>query len=170
MNGMNSGTLAMTLGLLLGSALTSPAMAQTGSTAITEQEAQAIAVDAYVYLYPLVTMDVTRRQFTNIEPGKELGKGPMNMFHNVPEYPPADFKGVVRPNFDTLYSVAYLDTRKEPMIVSVPGYQWALLSPADARHVVRRVRFAGLAYNRDAGRQFPRRACGLEARPARTVR
>jgi hypothetical protein len=120
MNGMNRRTFAWALGLLLGSALTSPAMAQTGSTAITEQEAQAIAVDAYVYLYPLVTMDVTRRQFTNIEPGKELGKGPMNMFHNVPEYPPADFKGVVRPNFDTLYSVAYLDTTKEPMIVSVP--------------------------------------------------
>jgi hypothetical protein len=106
--------------LLLGSALTSPAMAQTGSTAITEQEAQAIAVDAYVYLYPLVTMDVTRRQFTNIEPGKEIGKGPMNMFSNVPEYPPADFKGVVRPNFDTLYSIAYLDVTKEPMVVSVP--------------------------------------------------
>jgi hypothetical protein len=110
----------LTLGLLLGSALTSPALAQIGSTTITEQEAQAIAVDAYVYLYPLVTMDVTRRQFTNIEPGKEIGKGPMNMFNNVPEYPPADFKGVVRPNFDTLYSIAYLDMTKEPMVVSVP--------------------------------------------------
>jgi len=120
MKRMTRGTLALTLGLLLGSALTGPAMAQSASTAITEQEAQAIAVDAYLYLYPLVTMDVTRRQFTNIEPGKELGKGPMNMFHNVPEYPPADFKGVVRPNFDTLYSIAYLDTTKEPMIVSVP--------------------------------------------------
>jgi hypothetical protein len=120
MNRMNRGTLGLMLGLLLGSALTGMAMAQTGSTAITEQEAQAIAVDAYVYLYPLVTMDVTRRQFTNIEPGKELGKGPMNMFHNLPEYPPPDFKGVVRPNFDTLYSIAYLDVTKQPVIVSVP--------------------------------------------------
>jgi hypothetical protein len=33
----------------------------------------------------------------------------MNMFNNVAEYPPADFRGVVRPNFDTLYSIAYLD-------------------------------------------------------------
>jgi hypothetical protein len=54
-------------------------------------------------------MDVTRKQFTNLEPGKELGKGPMNLFNNIPEYPPANFKGVVRPNFDTLYSVSYLD-------------------------------------------------------------
>ena len=65
-------------------------------------------------------MDMTRKQFTNIEPGKEFGKGPMNMFTNVPEYPPADFKGVVRSNFDTLYSIAWLDLTKEPMIVSAP--------------------------------------------------
>jgi hypothetical protein len=72
-------------------------------TAITEQAAHAIGVDGYLYFYPLVTMD--RKQFTNIQLGKEIGKGPMNMFVNVPEYPPADFKGVVRSNFDTLYSV-----------------------------------------------------------------
>jgi hypothetical protein len=95
-------------------------MAQGTAPAITEAEAHAIAVDAYVYFYPLVTMDVTRRQFTNVELGKELGKGPMNTFNNVPEYPPADFKGVVRPNFDTLYSIAYLDMTKEPVVVSVP--------------------------------------------------
>ncbi|HEY6980278.1 DUF1254 domain-containing protein [Reyranella sp.] len=87
---------------------------------ITEQQAHAIAVDAYVYFYSLVTMDVSRKQFTNIEPGKEFGKGPMNMFVNVPVYPPADFKGVVRPNFDTLYSIAWLDLAKEPMVVSAP--------------------------------------------------
>jgi hypothetical protein len=89
-------------------------------SALTEQEAHAIGVDAYLYLYPLVTMDVTRKQFTNIGPGKEPGKGPMNTFANVPEYPPANFKGVVRPNFDTLYSIAWLDLTKEPAIVSAP--------------------------------------------------
>jgi hypothetical protein len=87
---------------------------------INEQEAHAIAVDAYVYFYPLLSMDITRKQFTNIEPGKAFGKGPMNMFVNVPEYPPADFKGVVRTNFDTLYSIAWLDLTKEPLIVSAP--------------------------------------------------
>ena len=44
----------------------------------------------------------------------------MNMFVNVPEYPPADFKGVVRSNFDTLYSVAWLDMTKEPVVISAP--------------------------------------------------
>ena len=64
-------------------------------------------------------MDITRKQFTNSASGKELGKGPMNTFSNVPEYPPANFKGVVRPNLDTLYSIAWLDLTKEPLIVSV---------------------------------------------------
>src|SRR5215813_3892687 len=92
----------------------------SADAAITEQEAHAIAVDAYIYFYSLVTMDITRKQFTNIEPGKEFGKGPMNTFVNVPQYPPGDFKGVVRSNFDTLYSIAWLDLTKEPMVISAP--------------------------------------------------
>ena len=105
----NAGMLAM---------MPAPAGAQTS---ITEQEAHAIAIDAYLYFYPLVIMDVTRKQSTNIEPGKEVGKGPMNMFTNVREYPPGNFKGVVRINFDTLYSIAWLDMTKEPMVVSAPN-------------------------------------------------
>ena len=119
---MHRQTIALTLGLLCGLALAPLAMAQgpPQATALSEQEAHAIGVDAYIYLYPLVTMDLTRKQFTNIEPGKEFGKGPMNTFTSVPEYPPANFKGVVRSNFDTLYSIAWLDLTKEPMIVSAP--------------------------------------------------
>jgi hypothetical protein len=89
-------------------------------TPITEQEAHDIAVEAYLYLYPLVSMDVTRKQSTNIAPGKEFGKGPMNAFTNVPEYPPGNLRLVVRVNFDTLYSLAWLDMTKEPKVVSAP--------------------------------------------------
>ncbi len=78
-------------------------------------------MDAYVYFYSLLSMDVTRKQFTNIEAGKEPGKGPMNTVSNIPEYPDADFKGVVRPNFDTLYSSIWLDLTEEPVVVSVPN-------------------------------------------------
>jgi hypothetical protein len=89
-------------------------------TPITEQEIHAIGVDAYLYFYPLVTMDVTRRVTTNVEAGKIPGGGPANVFHNLPTFPSADFKTVVRPNFDTLYSIAFLDLSKEPMVVSAP--------------------------------------------------
>jgi hypothetical protein len=104
-----------------------PAKAQTGApavaaqTTITEQEAHAVGVDAYIYFYPLISMDLTRRQSTNIEPGKQIGKGPMNMFSSFPAYPAADNKLVVRFNFDTLYSPAWLDMTKEPVIVSAPN-------------------------------------------------
>ena len=103
------------------------------AAATSEAEAHAIAVSAYLYFYPLVTMDITRRQSTNVEPDKEIGHAPMNMFANVPEYPPADIKLVVRINFDTLYSVAWLDLTKEPMIVSAPdtGGRYYLLPMLD---------------------------------------
>ena len=97
----------------------SPAYAQA-QTGITEQEAHAIGVNAYLYFYPLLSLDLTRRQSTNIEPGKEVGKGPMNAFSSFPAFPSADNKLVVRFNFDTLYSPAWLDLTKEPVVVSAP--------------------------------------------------
>lgn len=95
-----------------------PVAAQGAPPKLTEEQAHAIGVDAYVYLYPLITMEITRRQLTNTDKG--VGRGPMNAFHNFPAYPPASDKSVVRTNYDTLYSTAYLDMLKEPVVVSVP--------------------------------------------------
>ena len=86
----------------------------------TPQEAHALGVEAYVYLYPLLMMDATRRQMTNLPAGEAPGFGPMNAFHHIRAFPTAEFRAVVRPNFDTLYSVAWLDLAREPMVVSVP--------------------------------------------------
>jgi hypothetical protein len=83
-------------------------------------DAYEIGVEAYIYFYPLVLMDATRRAATNIEPDKMPGLGPMNMFHHFREFPTAGFRTVVRPNFDTLYSSAFLDLTREPAIVSAP--------------------------------------------------
>jgi hypothetical protein len=94
--------------------------AAASATPVTAEEAQAIVQEAYVFLYPLITMDVTRRQTTNIEAGKLPGRGPMNAFSHIRAYPTADFREVVRPNFDTLYSSAWLDLTEGPVIISVP--------------------------------------------------
>ena len=88
--------------------------------AVSAADAQTIGIEAYIYLYPLVTMEITRRQMTNLPAGTKPAFGPMGEFAHVREFPPADFKAVVRPNFDTLYSAAWLDLTEEPMIVSVP--------------------------------------------------
>jgi hypothetical protein len=107
------------LALALMAATLAPALAATGP--VTEEEAHAIGVDAYLYFYPIVTMDVTRKQLTNEESKPGGIGGPMNRFANVGAFPTADMRVVVRPNFDTLYSSGWLDLTKEPMVVSVPN-------------------------------------------------
>jgi hypothetical protein len=126
---MIKASTALLLGLLVSPVLSPTAQAQS---AIADQDAQSIAVDAYIYFYPLVTMDLTRKQLTNVEPGKGLGS-PMNTFFNVPTFPAADMRQVVRPNFDTLYSISVLDLTKEPVVVSVPdtGGRYYLLPMLD---------------------------------------
>ena len=87
-----------------------------------EQLAYEIGVEGYTYLYPLVLMEVTRAEMTNVAlPGDRPGRGPTDTFTHIRAFPPAGFRDVVRPNFDTLYSVAWLDLSAEPRIVSVPA-------------------------------------------------
>jgi len=104
----------------------------SAQSAITEQEAHAIGVQAYLYFYPIVTMDLTRKQLTNVERPEGI-HAPMNTFVSLKEYPSADMRVVVRPNFDTLYTSAYLDLMAEPMVVSAPdtGGRYYLLPMLD---------------------------------------
>jgi hypothetical protein len=126
-------TLAMFAFLIaIGTAIT-PAVAQAKAAA-NPLDPQAIAVEAYAYLYPMVLMDITRKQMTNVE--KWDGKGisaPMNTYGHFRAFPPLTFKTVVRPNFDTMYSSLWMDLTKEPMILSIPDskgryYLWPALS------------------------------------------
>src|SRR5215813_9659687 len=121
--------IGLALGLIAGAF--TPAVATTGS--VSEEEAHAIGVDAYLYFYPIVTMDVTRKQLTNQKPSPGGIGGPMNSFANVGAFPTADLRVVVRPNFDTLYSSGWLDLTKEPMVVSAPdtGGRYYLLPMLD---------------------------------------
>jgi len=85
-----------------------------------EEQAFKAGVEAYVYGYPLVLMDVTKRVMTNVPLPIQMA-APVNQFAHVPSFPDPAFKNVVSPNADTLYSVAWLDVSKEPIVLHVPN-------------------------------------------------
>jgi hypothetical protein len=89
------------------------------AAAVTSEEATAIGVDAYIYGYPLVTMEMTRRVMTNVEK-PEGSRAPMGQFVRMRAYPTAAYRDVTAPNADTLYTVAWIDVSKEPYVLSVP--------------------------------------------------
>jgi hypothetical protein len=81
----------------------------------------AFVEQAYIFGYPMVLMDATRLVSTNFPapvPGKSFA--PVNQFGHFETFPDADFKDVVKPNCDTYYSIAWLDLKQEPLVLSVP--------------------------------------------------
>jgi hypothetical protein len=78
-----------------------------------------LGVDAYVYAYPLVTMEMTRRVMTNVAK-PEGTRAPMGQFVRAREYPGPAFRDVTAPNADTLYTIAWLDVAKEPWVLGIP--------------------------------------------------
>jgi hypothetical protein len=105
---------------MLGFGLVTLATAPTAAQAqVDEKQAAEIGVEAYVYGYPLVTMEITRRVMTNAAEPKD-NHAPMGQFYKARTYPDAKFRDVTAPNADTLYSPAWLDLAKEPYILSLP--------------------------------------------------
>jgi hypothetical protein len=78
-----------------------------------------LATDAYIYGYPLVTMEMTRRVMTNV-PTAEGSRGPMGQFIKARQYPNSSFRDVTAPNADTLYTTAWIDVGAEPWVLSIP--------------------------------------------------
>ena len=79
----------------------------------------AVAQDAYIYGYPLVTMEYTRRVITNVA-SPAGNRAPMGQFIKLRQYPDASFRDVTAPNADTLYTTAFIDVEKEPWVLGIP--------------------------------------------------
>lgn len=110
-------TVTCTLALLL--AVPFAATSAQSANSVAVQEAQQIAEEAYIYGYPLITMEMTRRVMTNVrEPDGK--RAPMGHLLKYREYPSAQFKDVTAPNADTLYTTAWIDVGKEPWVLSLP--------------------------------------------------
>lgn len=95
------------------------ASAQQAAAPLSADEATAIATDAYIYGYPLVTMEYTRRVLTNVAEPTQTG-APMGQLVRLRAYPDASFRSVTAPNADTLYTTGWVDLSKEPYVLSLP--------------------------------------------------
>ena len=88
-------------------------VAVIAATLLTLKELKSASA-AYIYGYPLVLMDKTRQaMFT--------GGGEINQFNHVQKFPDHTFRNVVRPNNDTLYSIAWLDLSEDAQVLTVPA-------------------------------------------------
>jgi hypothetical protein len=109
------------LGLLSAGALPSQGLAWDGLIVDAAEGVEdfKIASDAYVYGYPLVTMELTRRVITNV--AAPVGtRAPMGQIIKLRAYPDATFRDVTAPNADTLYTTSFFDVGDEPWVLSVP--------------------------------------------------
>jgi hypothetical protein len=78
-----------------------------------------IIEEAYIYGYPLVTMDLTRRQLTNVDVADE-SHGPMGQLIKMRNFPAVDNHVAAAPNAETLYTMVWYDLSKEPWVFSIP--------------------------------------------------
>jgi hypothetical protein len=110
------------LGLLAGSSLSTSALAELGEGILGIGEGLEdfwLATDAYIFGYPLVTMELTRRVITNVAQ-PEGTRAPMGQIIKLREYPNASFTAITAPNADTLYTTAFFDVGTEPWVLSIP--------------------------------------------------
>ena len=81
--------------------------------------AQELLEQAYLYAFPLVLMDATRKVSTNTETPNDT-RAPINQFIHAKKLADAASRAVVTPNVDTIYTQAFLDVGSEPMLYGVP--------------------------------------------------
>src|SRR5262249_55672847 len=106
--------------------------AKTQPVAVDSEMVSKECAEAYIYGYPLVLMDVSRQVMTAVPNAGQ--KAPINQFGHMRAFPDHTFTDVVSPNADTLYSSAWLDLKKEPVILSLPaeGNRYCLMPMLDA--------------------------------------
>ncbi len=92
-----------------------------GALLYNKAEQIVLGAEGYIFGFPLVVMDVTRAN-------AELAIGPQNQLRRVRQFPDANFRDVVRPNVDTLYTTAFLDMAQGPWVFE--------MAPNDQRYEV----------------------------------
>jgi hypothetical protein len=91
------------------------------------------AIDAYIYGYPLVMTEMTRRVMTNVR-APAPKSAPTGQFANYRDFPTPTTQDVAGSNVDTLYSIAWLDLSNGPYVLHLPdeGDRFYLMPILDA--------------------------------------
>lgn len=100
--------------------LVSETPAVASSAPLSAQELRDTAVDAYLYAYPLVLMEATRRSSTQVQHAL-AGKAPMNQFGHRTVFPDPGNTDVAWPSTDMLYSSLWYDVSRQPLVIRVPA-------------------------------------------------
>ena len=93
--------------------------AAAGKATLNPREALDIATDAYIYGYPLVTMDLARRVTTNVRQPEGM-RAPLGQFAHSRTFPTASNHEASAPNADMLTTMSWLDVSTEPWVLSIP--------------------------------------------------
>lgn len=102
----------------------------SGAQEISSDELLQIIGESYVYGYPMILMDLTKKVSTNIEkPHPIRPSAPVNQLGHFREFPDHTLTAVVKPNVDTYYSIAWLDLEKEPQVLFMPATERYYLLP-----------------------------------------
>jgi hypothetical protein len=86
-----------------------------------DEYAYSLGLQAYIYGFPYVYNAYTRYKWTNLpQDPKHIPYAPVNHFWHATEVMDATYRDGGCPNNDTLYSIAWVDLSKEPVILTVP--------------------------------------------------
>ncbi len=82
-------------------------------------DARALAEEAYVFAFPMLENYKTM-YVQAVDRSSKAFKAPFNRIHHSRELIGPEFRSIVRPNNDTLYSMIWLDLRAEPVVIRAP--------------------------------------------------
>lgn len=96
---------------------------------LSDEQVLDIALQSYFFGYAPLLRKYTYLKQTSVAEPNHLGMAPINQLSHFITFPDANYKDIVKPNVDTYYSVAWMDVKKEPVVMTVPKIKRFYLIP-----------------------------------------
>lgn len=104
------------------------------NTEMTTDEVLQTLGQIYVYGYPLILSDLTKKTITSVDrPDADRPLAPVNQLGHYRKFPDSKTRAVVKPNVDTYYTISWFDLNEEPQLLTMPATErYYLLQFLDA--------------------------------------